>query len=60
MTLQKLLLKLSRNKNISVECFCADEKCTITLKEWYTFNVLSKIEINLNEKIDPAPFSNYL
>lgn len=60
MTLQRLLLKLSKNKNISVECFCADEKCIITLKEWYNFNVIDQIVIDLNEKIDAAKFSKYL
>ena len=60
MTLQKLLLKLSKNKSISVECFCADEKCTITLKEWYNFNVLLEVEINLNEKIDADKFLSFL
>ena len=32
MTLQKLLLKLSMNKNISVECFCSDGKSERTTK----------------------------
>ena len=60
MTLQKLLLKLSKNKSISVECFCADEKCTITLKEWYNFNELLKVEINLNKKINANKFLSFL
>ncbi len=60
MTLQKLLLKLSRNKNISVECFVANESCTITIKEWYTFITLSKVVLNLNEKIDDSQFSSFI
>ena len=60
MTLQQLLLKLSKNKNISVECFCSDDKFIITLKEWYTFNTLERIEINLNEKIDTTKFLSYI
>jgi len=60
MTLQTLLLKLSKNKDISVECFVADDKCTVTIKEWYTFNTLAKIVINLNEKIDSSQFLPYV
>jgi hypothetical protein len=60
MTLQKLLLKLSMNKGISVECFCSDGKFTITLKEWYSFNILLKETINLNENIDITKFIPYL
>ena len=59
MTLQKLLLKLSMNKGISVECFCSDGKFTITLKEWYSFNILLKETINLNENIDITKFIPY-
>lgn len=51
MKLQELLLRLSKNKNISVDCFCTDEKCIITLKEWYTFDELIKVEIDLNEEV---------
>lgn len=60
MTLQKLLLKLSKNKSISVECFCADGKCTITLKDWYNFNTIAEIEIDLNEKIDASKFLTFI
>lgn len=51
MTLQELLLRLSKNKNISVECFCVDEKCTITIKEWFTFDELIKVEVDLNQEV---------
>ena len=33
MTLQKLLLKLSRNKTIRVECLCSDEEIKILLSK---------------------------
>jgi hypothetical protein len=60
MTLQKLLLKLSMNNNVSVECFCFKGKCTITLREWYTYKVHLVQTINLNEKIDITKFIPYL
>lgn len=60
MTLQKLLLKLSKNKMISVECFCCDEKLKITIKEWYTFNLLLELELDLNEKIDISKFKAFM
>lgn len=59
MTLQKLLLKLSQNKNISVECFCSDEKIKITLKEWYSFNILLEKEISLIGKIENSEFDRF-
>jgi DNA repair exonuclease SbcCD nuclease subunit len=37
-----------------------DEKCTITLKEWYNFNELLKVEINLNKKINANKFLSFL
>jgi hypothetical protein len=60
MTLQKLLLKLSKNKTILVECFCSDGKIKITIKEWYNFNVLFEIELDLNKKIDTTIFSSFM
>jgi len=60
MTLQKLLLKLSTNKSLYVECFVSDGICTITIKEWYTFNIIDKININLNNKINVLDFEKYL
>lgn len=60
MNLQELLLKLSRNKNISVECFCSDEYLTITLKEWYDFNTILQVQIDLNKDIDASQFVNYI
>ncbi len=60
MNLQELLLKLSRNKNISVECFCCDEYLTITLKEWYDFNTILQVQIDLNKDIDASQFVNYI
>lgn len=60
MSLQELLLKLSRNKNISVECFCSDEYLTITLKEWYDFNTILQVQLDLNSDIDTSQFLNYI
>jgi hypothetical protein len=60
MNLQKLLLKLSKNKRISVDCSCVDGKCTIVLKEWYNFNTLLEETIDLNEKIDTTKFLSFL
>lgn len=60
MNLQELLLKLSRNKNISVECFCSDEYLTITLKEWYDFNTILQVQLDLNSDIDASQFVNYI
>lgn len=48
MTLQKLLLKLSRNKTIRVECLCSDEEIKIEIKEWYSFRTLLEVSMNLN------------
>lgn len=59
MTLQKLLLKLSQNKNISVECFCSDEKIKITIKEWYSFKVLLEKDISLAEKMEISEFKRF-
>jgi len=60
MTLQKLLLKLSRLKDYSTECSVYNDKMTITIKEWYNFDVVLEVEINLNEKLDVTPFKNLL
>lgn len=60
MNLQKLLLKLSNNKDISVECFCRDGKIDITLKEWYNFNILLRVEMSLSDKIDVTKFSSFI
>lgn len=60
MSLQKLLLKLSENKTISVSCFIADEKCQIDISEMYTFKSIKKIVLDLNEEIDIKLFSDFL
>jgi len=61
MTLQKLLLQLSKNKNISVECYVSDEVCKITIKEFYTFKPLLTANVDLNqETVSVAEFSSYL
>jgi hypothetical protein len=52
MTLQKLLLKLSKNKAVSVDCFCADDIMTITLKTWYDFDTIIRVDIDLSKKIE--------
>jgi hypothetical protein len=59
MTLQELLLKLSHNKNIAVECFCSDGKIKITIKEWYSFNILLEKEISLIGKIENSEFKRF-
>jgi len=60
-TLQELLLKLSRNKEISVECFVADNIFSLTIKEWYTFKVLGEFNIDLtNSLIDVEPFKAFI
>ncbi len=61
MTLQKLLLQLSKNKNISVECYVSDEVCKITIQEFYTFKTLLTANVDLNqETVNVAEFSSYL
>ena len=60
MTLQKILLKLSRVKKIGVECIVCDDKCTVLIKEWYSSNTLKQIELDLKEKIDISQFSPFL
>ena len=60
-TLQVLLLKLSRNKGISVECFVADNIFSLTIKEWYTFKVLGEFNIDLTKSlIDVEPFKRFI
>lgn len=58
MTLQKILLKLSRRG--AVQCFCSGGQMTIELQEWYYFNTIFKIKIDLNEKIDVSKFSQFI
>lgn len=60
MTLQKLLLELSKNKAILVECLCLDQKIKITLKEWYNFNILLQVEMDLNQEIDTTEFIPFI
>jgi len=60
MTLQNLLLKLSRNKHIDVKCFVYDDKCIIEIKTTFNFDLLQRTEIDLNSKIDHSKFLNYL
>ena len=60
MTLQKLLLMLSKNKEISVECFCVDECLTVILKEWYTFKELKKVVIDLKGEIDGDTLQKFI
>lgn len=47
MTLQKLLLKLSKNKDYSVECFCVDGLCRIVIKEYWYHREELKQDISL-------------
>jgi len=60
MTLQKLLLNLSNNKNISVECYCVDSILTITISECYTYNLLLKAQLDLTQKIDNKIFLRFI
>ncbi len=47
MTLQKLLLKLSKNKDYSVKCFCSDGICHITIEEYWYHREELKQDISL-------------
>ncbi len=64
MTLQKLLLKLSMNKDYSVKCFCSDGICHISIEEYWYHREELKQEISLAPgKIDKdvlARFQRFL
>lgn len=47
MTLQKLLLKLSKSKDYSVKCFCSDGICHITIEEYWYHREELKQDISL-------------
>ena len=51
MTLQKLLLKLSKNKDYSVKCFCSDGICHITIEEYWYHREEIRVTINLTEEL---------
>jgi hypothetical protein len=60
-TLQELLLQLSRNKSLSIECLVSDNKCRVVIKEWFTFREVDKIDIDLTKNlIDVEPFKTYM
>lgn len=51
MTLQKLLLGLSKNKQIRVECFVCDGVCRVEIADWYTSHVILRESIELDKEI---------
>lgn len=61
MTLQRLFLKLSKNKDIIVESFCGFQgKLTVTISEPYTFKMLIKVDLDLTAKIPEECFKPYI
>lgn len=51
MTLQELLLRLSKNKDYYADCFCIDGYMTITIKEYWYHREEIKVTINLTEEL---------
>jgi hypothetical protein len=47
MTLQQILLSLSKNKDYYAECFCINGYMTITIKEYWSHREEVRLTVNL-------------
>lgn len=60
-TLREVLLKLSRNKEISVECVVVGEVCKIVISDYWDHRIETEVDVDLTKSlVDIKPFEAYI